>query len=410
MVLERSILHCDMNNFYASVECLYNPALRGLPLAVCGEKEMRHGIVLAKSEEAKKCGIKTGDIIFQAKEKCPALIIIEPHFERYLKYSRLAREIYCEYTDLVESFGMDECWLDVSASRLAFGTGSQIGEKIRQRIREELGLTISVGVSFNKVFAKLGSDMKKPDALTYLSPCDLEKKIWPLPVENLLGVGRRNGALLHRFGFHTIGHLAAADDTFLKMKLGKTGLYLKICAKGEDVSPVKPSDFEAPMKSVGRGKTTPKDLKTPEEIWITILSLCQEIGETLRFHRKKAGGIAIECKDRLFFTKTLQKKLLQPTHSTMTLAKEAFSLFRERYVLREPLRSVTVRAIDLENHTEASQLSLFTDKADLREEKLDAVSDRIRKKYGDDAIRSASLVHTSFSHPKEYRPFAGPGL
>ena len=391
--MDRSILHCDMNNFYASVERLFYPELVGIPIAVCGDEELRHGIVLAKSEEAKKCGVKTGDAIWEAQQKCPEIRIVPPRFDRYVTYSRYAREIYQEYTDLVESFGLDECWLDVTASRLAFGDGVQIATELRNRVRGELGLTISIGISFNKIFAKLGSDLKKPDAQTHIPREGFREQIRDLPVESILGVGPKAAFILHRYGFHTLGKLAEADDYFLRLQFGKMGAVLKGYARGEDNSPVLPCDYEPPMKSIGHGTTVARDLETAEEVWTLILALCQEIGEKLRFHHKRAQGIAIVCKDRNFFTKTLQKRLVLPTDCTMTLAREAFALFRERYQFREPLRSVTVRAIDLIRE-EAQQLSLLTAREDVRGERLDQVTDAIRSRFGKDALTCARLLTT----------------
>ena len=389
--MDRSILHCDMNNFYASVERLFDPALKGVPVAVCGDEEMRHGIVLAKSEEAKRCGVKTGDAIWEAKQKCPEIRIVPPRFDRYVTYSRYAREIYLEYTDLVESFGLDECWLDVTASRLAFGDGVSIATEIRNRIRTELGLTISAGISFNKIFAKLGSDLKKPDAQTYIPRDRFREQIWGLPVESILGVGPKAAFTLHRFGFHTLGRLAEADDSFLRLQFGKMGAVLKSYARGEDTGPVLPYDYEPPMKSISHGLTVARDLEQAEEVWTLILALSQEIGEKLRFHKKRAMGVSLVCKDRNFFTKSVQKRLLLPTDCTMTIAREAFALFRERFAFREPLRSVTVRAIDLVRE-EAQQLSLLTEREDVRAERLDLVTDAIRARFGKNALTPARLL------------------
>lgn len=404
---DRVILHCDMNNFYASVERLFDPSLQGVPVAVCGRQEDRHGIVLAKSEEAKKCGVKTGDAIWQAKEKCPEIRIVEPHFERYVKYSRIAREMYAEYTDLVEPFGMDECWLDVSASRLAFGDGCSIAETLRQRMKKETGLTISIGLSFNKVFAKLGSDMKKPDALTFIPREAMADTVWPLPVGEMLGVGRRSAAELSRFGIVTLGELARADDRFLQMKFGKNGVRMKAWARGEDNAPVLPIDVEAPMKSVGHGTTPPRDLRSPEEVWRLILALTQDVGEKLRYYGKKAHGVALDCKDRNFSLRSMQKRLAVPTDCTMTLAREAFSLFREKYLFREPIRSLSVRAIDLEK-SDCVQLSLFTEKREVRDETLDRACDKLRSIYGKDIVKNASILTTFVPDEKGYIPFSAP--
>lgn len=403
-MLERSILHCDMNAFYASVERLYDPALSGVPMAVCGDESLRHGIVLAKSEEAKRCGVKTGDAIWQAREKCPEIRIVLPHFERYTKYSRLAKQIYLEYTDLVEPFGLDECWLDVSASRLAFGSGKEIGEAIRARIKAELGLTISVGVSFNKVFAKLGSDLKKPDALTEITAENFRRLVWPLPAQALLGVGPKTADRLSFFGIDTVGALAAADGNFLKLLFGKNGLDLKRNALGGDFSPVLPADLDPPMKSVGHGTTVPQDLKSEEEVWNLILLLSQEIGRKIRFYGKKAQGVGIECKDRNFCVKGFQKRLLSPTDHTMAIAREAFSLFRQKYRFAEPIRSVSVRALDL-IACEAEQLSIFTEKKELRGEILDRAGDAIQSRFGKCALVPASLLHATLPDHDDYVPF-----
>ena len=396
-----------MNNFYASVERLYRPDLVGKPIAVCGDEAMRHGIVLAKSEEAKRMGVKTGDTVWQAREKCPGITLLPPRFERYVKYSRLAQEIYCEYTDLVESFGMDECWLDVTASRLAFGDGVSIGEEIRKRILRELGLTVSVGVSFNKIFAKLGSDLKKPNALTHIPSGRFREIVWPLPVGEMMGVGRKSEADLRRFGIDTIGKLATADSAFLQMRLGKNGTMLKESARGNDTTPVLPCHYRPPLQSIGHGFTVPKDLEQREEVWLLILELCQEIGEKLRYHGLRAGGVALDLKTRSLFSASIQKTLPFSTDCTMTLAKEAFRLFQERYAFTEPLRSVTVRAISLSDRSGGVQLSLFSQSEDLRAEKLDRVTDAIRRRWGKGALKNASLLVGQLPDSHGYIPFRG---
>ncbi len=402
--MERSILHCDMNNFYASVERLYDSSLMGKPIAVCGDEKMRCGIVLAKSEEAKRYGVKTGEAIWQAQAKCRELVIVPTHFERYAHFSRLAKEIYCQYTDLVEPFGSDECWLDVTSSRLAFGDGVRIGETLRTRIKRELGLSISVGVSFNKPFAKLGSDIRKPDALTHLPRESVPDLVWPLPVGNLLWVGPKSEATLSFFGIRTIGALAQADDLFLKLKFGKNGAQMKRVARGEDTSPVTPVDAPAPMKSIGHGVTMPRDLETEQEVWLLIFALCQEIGKKLRFHEKIARGVALECKDRNFFVKTLQCRLAEPCDCTMTLARAGFFLFRERYLFREPLRAISVRAIDLQDAKEGQQLSLFTEARQIRGQVLDSACDSLRTRFGDKVIGAASLLHYHLPHEEDPPP------
>lgn len=247
--MQRVILHCDMNNFYASVECMLNPELKNKPVAVCGSVEERHGIVLAKNYAAKAFGVSTGEAIWQAKQKCQDLVIVEPHYEQYMKFSKLARGIYGRYTDQIEPYGMDECWLDVTGSG-CMGTGFEIADEIRRTVKFELGLTISAGVSFNKIFAKLGSDMKKPDAITCIEADSFQEKIWCLPASDLLGVGRATEKVLSGYGIHTIGELAATSDDFLKCRLGKNGLAIKKYANGLDDSPVMRSDYVSPVKSI----------------------------------------------------------------------------------------------------------------------------------------------------------------
>ena len=213
--VDRVILHIDMNNFYASVETLYDPSLKDIPMAVGGDKERRHGIVLAKNMLAKAKGVKTAEALWEAERKCPGIKFVPPHFERYAKYSRLAKEIYMQYTDMVESFGLDECWLDVSESANLFGGGKKIAEEIRAAVKKEIGITVSVGVSWNKIFAKLGSDMKKPDAVTEITEENYRDLVWRLPVEELLYVGRATKNKLNKRGVYTIGQLANTDEALL---------------------------------------------------------------------------------------------------------------------------------------------------------------------------------------------------
>ena len=269
--MERVILHSDLNACYASIECMLNPALRGKPVAVGGSAEARHGIILAKSQEAKVCGVKTGEALWQAKLKCPNLIIVEPHFEQYRRFSGYAHEIYLRYTDLVEPFGLDECWLDVTGSTHIFGSGEKIANEIRETIKAELGLTVSVGVSFNKIFAKLGSDMKKPDAVTCIGKDNFKEKIWHLPAADILGVGRSTEKKLESYGIVTIGDIAKSDAAFLRRILGKCGGELWSYANGLDSSRVKSYDLAIPAKSIGHGVTCRADLVNADEVWKVML-------------------------------------------------------------------------------------------------------------------------------------------
>ena len=390
----RTILHCDMNNFYASVECMLNPGLRGRPVAVCGETEDRHGIVLAKNYEAKAYGIITGEPVVKARQKCPALAVVPPHYERYLEISRRAKAIYDSFTDLVEPFGLDECWLDVTGSRRLFGSGEEIAHTIRGRIKAELGVTVSVGVSFNKVFAKLGSDMKKPDAVTVIPPDTFREVIWHLPASDLLGVGRATAPKLAVLGIHTIGDLARYPRECLAVKFGKCGEELWRFANGLDTSAVVSRDPEALDKTAGHGITTLKDLVNDGEVWPVMLELSQGVGHRLHVYGKRATGVAIAVRDNRLFSRQWQCKLPYPTRSPSRIAEEAFHLFEKSYPWRHPIRSVTVRAIGLIPENTPYQLDLFTDAARVeKRERLDRTVEALRERYGERIIRQAVLLH-----------------
>ena len=390
--MKRTILHVDMNNFYASVECSLHPELRGKPIAVGGSAEERHGIILAKNEAAKAKGVKTGEALWQAKAKCRDLVIVPPTFGAYMRYSSLARRMYRDYTDQIEPFGLDECWLDVSGSGI-LGSGEEIAHEIRKRVTREIGLTVSVGVSFNKVFAKLGSDMKKPDAVTVIPQESFREKIWGLPTADLLGVGRATQRVLNNYGIHTIRDLATINPEFLRSQLGKNGVALWNYANGNDLSLVARKDFVSPMKSVGHGITTVKDLEKPEQVWAVFLELTQDIGHKLRVHELSAEGVAIHIRDNTLSTRQWQTKLDLPTQSSMIIAKRAFQLFEAKYGWHHPIRSVTVQAINLIPQDTPRQIGLFVDIE--RQEKLERVEkciETIRRRFGKDSIRNGVLL------------------
>lgn len=291
--VKRVIIHSDINNCYASIERQLNPSLVGKPIAVCGAAEERHGIVLAKSYEAKAFGVQTGEAIWQAKNKCHNLIIVSPHYDKYVQYSRLAHEIYKKYTPLIEPYGLDECWLDVSGSVELFGSGEEIAAEIHRRFKEELGLTVSCGVASNKIFAKLGSDMKKPDATTVIPEEGFQELVWPLPVSDLWGVGRQTTKKLDSYCINTIGALAKTNLQFLQERFGVAGTQLWLYANGRDTSRVARYGYIAPIKSIGHGATTAKDMESDEEVWRTILDLTQEIGYKLKKNHLAARGIQL---------------------------------------------------------------------------------------------------------------------
>lgn len=391
--MERVILHSDLNCFYASVEMMLNPTLRGKAVAVCGSTESRHGIVLAKSELAKKRGVKTGMVNWEARQCCPEIIMVPPQYNEYLKYSKLTRAIYGRYTDQVEGYGMDECWYDVSGSRTMFGDGITIAEEIRQTVKAELGLTVSIGVSYNKIFAKLGSDLKKPDATTSISAENFREKIWPLPASDLLYVGRATTKKLDNYGIRTIGDIANTSQDFLKRLLGVNGLALWVYANGLDNSRVMPGNYESPVKSIGHGITCNADLENNEEVWKVMLELSQDIGHRLRLHSLTTRGVQITVRDNDLYFKQFQAPLESQTQSPMEIARKARQIFEANYHLTNKVRAVTVRAINLIPADTPYQISIFEDTAKReRRERLDTTVQEIRTRFGKRAIYSACLM------------------
>lgn len=391
---KRAILHSDMNSFYASVEMMLNPSLRGKAIAVCGSTESRHGIVLAKSEPAKKAGVKTGMVNWEAKQKCPDLILVPPQYDQYLKYSELAHEIYYRYTDKVEPFGMDECWLDVSNCLYSFdGSAHNLADSIRKTVKEELGLTVSIGVSFNKIFAKLGSDMKKPDAITDIPAEEFREKIWPLAADEMIYVGRATIKKLNTYGIYTIGDLAKTDPALLRSLFGVNGIYLWQNANGLDMSRVADKDFVSPIKTVGHGITCTADLENPEEVRRVMLELSQDVGHRLRVHKLAAKGVQVYVRSNDLDGCQFQSVLPLVTQLPSEIAAGAFRLFEERYKWEKPVRAVCVRAINLVPNAQPMQFDLFedTERHIKREAIQDAVED-IRTRYGKAAITYGSLM------------------
>lgn len=388
----RTILHSDLNAFYASVEIMFNPELRGKAVAVCGSTEDRHGIVLAKSEAARRCGIRAGMVNWEARQRCPGLILIRPHYEQYLKYSRLAREIYCRYTDLVEPYGMDECWLDVTRNGL-YGSGMEIAEAIRQTVKDEIGLTVSIGVSYNKIYAKLGSDLKKPDAITEITPANCREKVWPLPAGELLYVGPATKKKLASYGIHTIGGIAEAGPDMLQRWFGVNGVKLWSYASGNDTSRVMQQDFVSPAKSIGHGITCTSDLESEEEVYKVMLELSQDVGHRLRVHGLEASAVQLMVRGNDLSWTQYQCRLPYRTRIPSEIAKAAFGLFQARYSWPQPVRAVSVRAIELVPCSQSEQLCMFTD-YERHEKRLrlqDAVED-IRSRFGKRAIYNAILM------------------
>lgn len=393
--MERTILHCDLNNFFASVAVLDNPTIKNCPIAVCGSKEERHGIVLAKNELAKKFGVKTAEAIWEAKRKCPDLITVPPTYKRYREVSNAVKEIYLRYSDKVEPFGIDECWLDVTGSNLLFGSGEDIAERLRHDVKKEIGVTISVGVSFNKVFAKLGSDLRKPDAVTVISRENFKETVWPLPADAMLGVGKATFANLSSLGIFTIGDIAAAGSEVLEKRLGKMGKELYIYASGNDNSPVI-AESSTP-KSVGRTTTCKHDIHTADEAWPIILALSEEISETLRCHGLYCNTVQAHIRTFDLHVKEFQAPTLMPTQSSVAMAKKCMEILKENFGFTTPLRSVGLRAINLTDGITPYQTDIFNDFS--KSEKEGKIEDKIfeiRKKYGSDSVIRGTTINNDF--------------
>ena len=387
---DRAILHSDANCFYAAVETVLNPEFRGKAIAVCGSPEERHGIVLAKSEKAKRAGVKTGMANWQAKQCCRDLIIVPPQYDYYLKFSKLLHGIYRRYTDQVEPFGMDECWLDVTYSP---GDPMEIAEEIRQAVKDELGLTVSIGVSFNKVFAKLGSDYKKPDAITQISKEHFKEIVWPLPCSDLLYCGNATTAKLGSMGVRTIGGIASLPVEVMQRKFGKNGVALWKYANGLDDSRVAHQDYTAPAKSVGHGITCVADLENMDEARKVIFALSLDIGYKLRYMNLRATGVQLYVRDSELSFCSWQKRLEMATQDEGTIALAAYSLLEEKYSWRNPIRSITVTAIQLDSSQNPTQLSMLLDYERLvRREKLNESIDTIRDRYGKYAVIPALVL------------------
>ena len=386
------ILHSDLNCFYANVEMNDNPALRGKCVAVCGSTENRHGIVLAKSYEAKRMGVKTGQANWQALQACPELIMVPPDYEKYLYYSRLVRSIYARYSEYIEPFGMDENWILLPNLKNIL-RAEAIAHEIRQSVKEETGLTVSVGVSFSKIFAKLGSDMKKPDAVTVISRDNYRYLVWPLPASELLYVGPRTAKKLADVGVYTIGQLAAFPEDGIRDKLGVNGVMLRHFARGEDGARVAPQGYASPIKSVGHGATCVRDIDKREEAWRVIYELSQDVNHRLTKHNLLADGVSLGIRYSDLSGIMGQSPLPFPTRSALDIACGAYALFCEKRDESMPVRALTVSAIKLSPDDLRSQADFFgrTDRQ-LKIRALDDAVDALRNRFGANSIKAASLL------------------
>lgn len=394
--MDRTILHCDLNGFYASVECLLKPELKNIPMAVSGNVENRHGIILAKNELAKGYGIKTAETVWQAKKKCPELTLVPPHHDLYSKYSKIVRKIYDRFTNRVEPFGIDEAWLDVTGSLNLLGDGKEIADTIRETIKNEIGLTASVGVSFNKIFAKLGSDYKKPDATTVISRENYKSIVYPLPVSELLFVGKSAKAKLAEIGIDTIGQLAESNKKLLINLFGKSGSVMHNYANGLDDSPVQFSNAIREVKSVGKGMTFSKNLIGMDDVKVNVLPLAEDVAFRLREEGLKCSGVQVTIRDPEFKTITRQKQLVQPSYLIIEIFEAAIKILNEQWDLEKPIRMLTITGINLVSENDGEQLSIFDIGENSRRDKIDKLEEtvsEIRHRYGNDSISLGSNIH-----------------
>ena len=392
--MDRIILHCDINSFFASVELLDHPELRDMPVAVSGDPELRHGIILAKNQAAKACGVVTAETVWQARRKCPDLVLLPPQHEKYREFSRRLNRLYQEYTDMVEPFSIDESWLDVTASRALFGSGTQIADRIRHRVREELGITLSAGVSYNKIFAKMGSEYRKPDATTEITRSNYQQLLWPMPVNEMFFVGFATAERLKAADIHTIGDLALADTRMLERLLGKQGPLLRSYARGEDDSPVRRYDQRNKIKSVGNGITFRRNLTGEDDILTALTRLSDTVAGRLRKYQLKAGGVKVDIKDTQLKTISRQTQMTRPTNLADELRRTAMELIRSFWPSQKPIRLITLTAISLCAETGEEQLSLFREENAAREktESVERTMDAIRSRFGDSAIGFGQII------------------
>ena len=398
-------LNIDMNNFYASVECAERPSLRSLPVTVAGDPKKRHGVVLAKNQIAKKYGVKTGDTVLEAQMKAPGIVFVPPQFDKYDKISRKMFGICNKYAYRVEPFGPDECWLDCTETEKMFGGGESIADELRERVKRELGITASVGVSFTKMFAKLGSDMKKPDGTTVIFEDNFRDKVWPLPAEELCGVGRKTTAKLNKINIHTIGELAHSDERVISKLLGKPGRDLRSIARGESCHDVREAIYGRDVKSVGHGLTALRDLTTDDDVETLVYYLSELVSARLRKYGFKASGVSVSARSFLLSRQGKQAVLPYPVSSSWDIAETAINLLRSFHD-GTPLRSIDVSVFALSDERAPHQLSFFDDSLkSAKSESLDKAIEKIRLKYGRSAIIRGAQANQDIFTDKDIGDF-----
>lgn len=392
--MKRCVLHIDCNKFYASVECLYRPELRDKPMAVGGDPENRHGIILTKNEIASKYGLTVGEPLWKARQKCPDLVVVPPNYPLYLRFSALARKIYEDYSEFIEPFGLDECWIDVTGSEKS---GEEIAHEIRKRVKSQLGITVSVGVSFNKVFAKLGSDYKKPDAVTVIDESNYKDIAWSLPCGDLLMVGRSAQKKLNAYGINTIGDLADTDVAVLKSLFGKNGEMLHSFANGTECSPVRHKDEISDVKSVGNSTTAPRDLVNEEDVKTVFRVLCESVSTRLREKGLKGRVVTIYVRDKELSSFSRQMKIPSNTDISTEIFYYAMKLFCANYFWNKPIRSLGVSVSDFDVTYEQFDFEKTVENRE-KQERLETAVDSLRRRFGNYCIgRACQLKDTELS-------------
>ena len=385
--MKRCVLHIDCNKFYAS-------ELRDKPMAVGGDPENRHGIILTKNEIASKYGLTVGEPLWKARQKCPDLVVVPPNYPLYLRFSALARKIYEDYSEFIEPFGLDECWLDVTGSEKS---GEEIAHEIRKRVKSQLGITVSVGVSFNKVFAKLGSDYKKPDAVTVIDESNYKDIAWSLPCGDLLMVGRSAQKKLNAYGINTIGDLADTDVAVLKSLFGKNGEMLHSFANGTECSPVRHKDEISDVKSVGNSTTAPRDLVNEEDVKTVFRVLCESVSTRLREKGLKGRVVTIYVRDKELSSFSRQMKIPANTDISTEIFYYAMKLFCTNYFWNKPIRSLGVSVSDFDVTYEQFDFEKTVENRE-KQERLETAVDSLRRRFGNYCIgRACQLKDTELS-------------
>lgn len=383
---ERTILHSDVNNFFASVECTQNPQLVGKPVAVTGNPKKRNGIILAKNEIAKSFGVKTGEAIWQAQNKCPELVTVGPHYDQYEKISKQLHQLYLNYTDLVEPLGLDECWIDVTDSLKYFGkSGVEIADEIRQKVKQTFGFTVSVGVSFSKIFAKLGSDFKKPDATTEFTRENFKEKTYSLPLNSIVGIGGRLASKFEKMNIQTIGDFVSLKEDFIEHLMGKVGKELHQKLLGEFYDPVKCYYNLAPPKSIGNGTTTIEDIQSKSDIEKVVKFLAEKIAKRMANENYEGSCISVTIKTANF-ERFHHSHTIAPIRSSEEIFDRAMTLIDSFWQYDKMVRAIRVRMSSLNKLSKLEQLSLFNEDTN----NLNQSIKQIQQKYGDDKIFIAS--------------------